>query len=396
MLLKRSRFQVLGFAFLAFAAACAPAAPASPTTAPAKPAAPATQGSAPSPAAKVAASPGAAASPAAKPSAAASPAAKPAANPAVASFYGGKTLRMIVGYDPGGGYDTTTRVLAKHIGNYIPGKPNVIVENMPGAASLVAANWLYNTAPKDGTAIATFASSHILGQAMGLDGIQFDATKYNWLGSSFASVDVCAIRPDSPVKTFQESLTSSTPIKFASTGVGDTTYAMPSILKEVTGANVEVITGYKGSNDIRLAVERGEVQGICQSWDSLSRSSQFQQKVVVPFVQNSATAIPAIKDVPLAEQFTKNAEGKQMLNLLRAPREIDKTYSAPPGVPAERVQALRDALAATYSDASFLKEAQDAKVEIDPKSAAEVEKVVAELLGTPKDVLQKYKQITGS
>ena len=306
--------------------------------------------------------------------------------------FAGQTITIIVGYDPGGGFDATARLVAKYIGKHLPGNPQAIVQNMPGAASLVAATHLYNSAPKDGTVIATFNSQIATTQATG-EPLQVDMRKFSWLGASFASTDVCVVRSDSAIKAFRDIVGAATPVKMSATSLSDNTGGTPAMLQATTGANFQIITGYKGSNDARLGVDRNEVTGICQSWESLRSSAQVTSKAVKVIVQNAAKRHPELPDVPLADEFTKDEAGKQLLRLYRAPREFDKPFAAPPGVPAARLKALRDALSATYADAEFVADAKKQKIDLAPLTAAQVEKLINDVLATPPDVIKRFKEI---
>lgn len=378
---RRRMGLVLGVGMLL--AACAPALTAGPTAVPPPTQAP-PKASAPTPAPAATAVPPAAA--ASRPTLAPQPT---VAGPSFA----GQTIRLIVGYGPGGGYDSTARVLAQYLGKYLLGAPTVIVENMPGAGSMVAANYLYNTAPKDGTAIATFNAQIITSQAMGEDGIQFDARKFNWLASAFTSTDVCVVSSATPVMSYKELIGRSTPITMAGTQVGDNQTNSPLVLAATTGAAFKVVTGYKGSQESLLAVERGEVQGQCGSWESMSRTSQYETKMIRVLVQNSAQPIADLPDVPTAEQFATDEAATRLLRMYRTPRQIDKPYAVPPGTPADRVQALRTAFDSTFKDPAFLQAAQAAKLDLAPKGGAQVTEEVTAILGLPADLIQRYKQI---
>lgn len=310
-----------------------------------------------------------------------------------AASYAGQTVKIVVGYATGGGYDLTARLLSRHLSKHLPGNPQVIVENMEGAASKVAANYLFNTAPKDGTVIGSVNTQLVMDQATAADGVQFDAKKFNWLGSAFSSTDVCAVRSDSKTPTYKDIVAAKDPVKIGSNAPGDSTWASPVMLKATTGANFEVIAGYKGTNDLRVAAERGEIQGLCQSWESLNLSSQYLEKIIKPVVQNASRKHADLQDVPLADEFAKDAEAKRLLALIRAPREYDKPFLAPPGVPAERVAVLRAAVTAAFADPALKEEAKAGKIEISPKDGPAVEAGVNELLATPADAIKRFQEI---
>lgn len=333
----------------------------------------------------------------AAPSPAAAPG-KPTSAPSGASAkapvsYAGQTVRIVVGYATGGGYDNTARLLSRHLGNHLPGNPQVIVENMEGAASKVAANYLYNNAPKDGTVIGSVNPQLIMDQVTGAEGVQFDARQFQWLGSAQSSTEVCAVRTNGKVTSFKEALETNDPVRIGANAPGDNTWTSPVMLKATTGVKFEVIPGYKGTNDLRVAVERGEIEGLCQSWESMSASSQIQNKVIRPIVQNASTKHPDLQDVPLADEFVKDAEGKRLLALTRAPREIDKPFLAPPGTAPERLEVLRAGVAAAFADPALKADAKSAKLDLQPKSGAEVGSVVSDLVATPPDALKRFQEI---
>lgn len=324
--------------------------------------------------------------------AAASPTPTADARAAVADFYRGQVVTIVVGFAPGGGFDTTARILARHLPKHIPGNPTVIVQNMEGAGSLVAANHLYNVAKPDGRTLGLFHETQVINQLTGKEGVQFDARKFAWLGGSFKTVVTCLLREDTPFRTWRDVVSSQKPAIFGSTGPGSNTDETPKILRAATGANVRVIAGYKGSAEIRNAVERGEVDGMCLSWDSIRATAPdwAQGKVVRNLVQVGLAKSRELPDVPLAEEFATSEEGKLLLRVLATPQQMAKSFAAPPGTPPERVEALRTAFAAAYKDPELLEDAKKSKIEIEPLTGEEVERVVNDLLKTPPDVAKKF------
>jgi tripartite-type tricarboxylate transporter receptor subunit TctC len=394
-------------ALLVLATACAPASQPVPTTAPAKPAATTAPAASPATAAspavaKPATSPVAGASPAAAASPAPKPAAQPAAKPqfdeaAVANFYRGKTLTILVGYTPGGGYDLYARLLAAHIGRSIPGNPTVIVQNLPGAGSMLSANTLFNTSPKDGTVIGTFARGLPAEELMQHDGVQFKSTEFNWIGSMNEEVSVCVARADSPVKTFQDVLT--TPLKVGGTGPGADTDFFPQFLNGVLGTKFDLATGYPGGNDINVAMERGEVQGRCGwSWSSvISTRPQWLQepRFINILTQMSLNKHPDLPDVPLVTDFARNDEERTLMRVVFSRQTMGRPYAVPPGVPQDRVNALRYAFDTTLRDPQFLSEAgQGGEIEINPVSGQAVADLVAEIMRTPPDLARRLDELT--
>lgn len=429
---EKTRVLVGGLsALVLLAAACQSPAPPPPTAAPAKPAAAPTTAPAAKPAAapaaaaspaaaKPAASPAAAAKPAASPVAspaakpAASPAASPAAKPgaaapkpvakpqfdeaAVANFYRGKTVTLLVGYSAGGGYDVYARTLARHIGRYIPGNPTVIVQNQPGAGSMLAMNTLYNTSPKDGTVFATFARGLPAEELLGTEGVQFKSAELNWLGSMNEEVSVCVSTANAPVKTFQDVF--NTPLKVGGTGPGADTDFFPQFLNGLLGTKFDVATGYPGGNDINVAMERGEIQGRCGwSWSSVksTRPQWLQEpRFINLLVQMALNKHPELPNVPLVMEFARNLEERQLMRVVFSRQTMGRPYALPPGVPADRVAAMRYAFLMTLQDAQFRAEAEGAKLELNPVGGEEINTIVREVLSTPPALVQRLKTIQGS
>lgn len=377
-------------------AACAPAAPSpmalpKATEAP-KPAATATP-----------ARPTEAPKPAAKPTEAPKPAEKPTAalafdEKAVADFYRGKTVKIVVGSSPGGLPDTNARLLARHMPRYLPGSPTVIVENKPGAGGFLAANAVYNTEPKDGTVLNIFFGTIVLQQALGAEGIQFDAARYQWLGSIARTYAACAVRTDTGVTSLQQ-LADGQEVVLGTTGPGTTLHDTPSVLNAALGTRFKLVPGYPGINEIVLAIEKKEVDGFCAGFDPmLAAAGRLLEggsptlKVLV--VMGSETPDhPLLKGVPAAETLARTPQARQMLRLVAAPNQFTNAFAVAPGVPADRVAALRRALARTFADEQFLAEARQARLPVNPLSAEELSRGIAEVLSTPPDVLASLKAV---
>ncbi len=352
-----------------------------------------TGGSAPAPAA---------APPATAPAAAA-PTAEAAAGAgfderAVANFYRGKTIRIIVGFAPGGGFDTYGRLIAKYLPKYVPGRPTVIVENVPGAASMVAANQVYKTMPKDGTVIASFNENLVLLYAQGKEGIEYDPRRYQWLGSMVNSPSACAVRTDAGINSIEEVMAGKQ-LVVASEGPGTTTYDVPVALQHALGANIKLVPGYDGTSRMRLAIDSREADSGCWTWDSMSVTARqwFEStppvaKVLV--VMGSRTPDhPWLQGVPAAENLAPTQEGRQLLALVNGPSQMSKPYAVAPEVPRDRVEALRQALTAVTNDSEFLAEAEKAKLDVVPLTGAEVEEKVRQILDSPPTVVAKLKEI---
>lgn len=339
--------------------------------------------------------PAATGAPAPAPTAAATPAPTPDPAKALADFYGGKTVRIIVGFPPGGGFDTTSRVLARSMGKYIPGNPTVIVENMPGAGSTVAANHLYKVAQPDGLTFGVFNEQQVFQQAMGTAGIEFDAAKFSWIGSAFSATVACIARTDAGFKKVEDLVGAAKPLIVGSTGPGANTHEFPLVLRAAIGGNIKLVSGYGGTKDISQAITSGEVQGGCWTWESMkvTQGKDLQEGKRVILVQQGTEKHPDLKDVPLASDLAKTTEGKAMLKAIIAPLVISKPYTAPPGVPAERLKALREAFTKAMKDPELLADAKKAKLDLDPKDGEEVAGIVKELLATDKAVLEQLKKV---
>jgi tripartite-type tricarboxylate transporter receptor subunit TctC len=303
-------------------------------------------------------------------------------NAAVAAFYSGKTVRVIVGLEAGGGFDTTARLLARHMGKYIPGNPTLVVENMVGAGSRVAANWLYEVGEKDGTVFGVFNENQVLQQVLGGADIKFDAKKFSWLGSTFSATIVCIARKDSGFAKVQD-LSGSKQFIAGSTGPGSNTGDFPQVLRTALGANIKVVGGYNGTTGISRAVDSGEVNGGCWTWESMSvtQGQNLKDGVMIPLVQQGDEKIKDLPNVPLAEDIATTPVNKALVKAITAPSVISKSFTAPPGIPAERLKALREAFVKAWKDPTLIEEATKAKIDIAPKDGAAVEKIVNELLG---------------
>ena len=311
---------------------------------------------------------------------------------AIANFYKGRTVTLYIGYSVGGGYDLYARELARYLGNHIPGHPTIVPQNMPGAGSLRLANYLYNVAPKDGSAIATFARGMATDPLLGGKGDQFDARKFTWIGSITDEVSVCAFWHDSGVKTWQDMLTKSYTI--GGTGSASDTDIFPKVLKHIFHLNLKLVTGFPGGADVVLALERGEVNGRCGwSWSSLvsrNRKMYDTKQIYVP-VQLALRKHEDLPDVPLVTELTKDPKQLQALKLIFSRQSMARPYVAPPGIPADRTAALRQAFDDTMKDPAFLAEAKKTELEVHPVSGAEVDALLGDLYGSPPEVVQLAK-----
>ena len=311
--------------------------------------------------------------------------ASPAHAQSVEEFYRGKTVTMLVGFTAGGGYDLYARVLGRHIGRHIPGNPQVVVQNMPGAGSLKATQYVYSVAPKDGTVLATVSRG--MATEPLLTNANFDATKLTWIGSVTSETSICATWQSAAVKTWDDMFKREFTLGGSAVGADPDTFAL--ILRNVFGAKVKLVTGYPGGNDINLAMERGEVDGRCGwSWSSLKSLKQWLPKVS-PLVQFALEKNADIPEVPFALERASNEEQRQVLRLLVAGQYLGRPFFSTPDVPADRNQALRAAFDATMKDAEFLAETGKLDLEVTPASGKAIDAFLAGLYGTPKEVVRK-------
>jgi tripartite-type tricarboxylate transporter receptor subunit TctC len=308
----------------------------------------------------------------------------------VAEFYRGKTIDLDIGYSVGGGYDLYARLIARRLGAHIPGNPTVVPKNMEGAGSLRLANYLYSAAPNDGTVIGATSRGAAFDPLLNEKGARFDASKFSWIGSANNEVSVCVALPSSGVTKFDDLFTNQ--LTIGSTGAADDTYQFPALINAVLGTKFKIVTGYPGGNDVSLALERGEVQGRCGwSWSSIqtTRVNWVRNKRIIVLVQMSLSKHPDLPDVPLIMDLAKTDEQRQIFKMIFARQTMGRPYVAPPGVPADRLAALRQAFMDTMTDKEFLSEAEQNKFEINPVSGEQLEALVKEVYQTPPEVAKK-------
>jgi tripartite-type tricarboxylate transporter receptor subunit TctC len=308
-----------------------------------------------------------------------------------AEFYKGKNVDLYVGYSTGGGYDVYGRIVARFMGRHIPGNPTVVVKNMDGAGSMRAANYIYNVAPKDGTAFGTVARGLAFDTLFGLQGAQFDGTKFSWIGSANDEVSVCVgWSSTSGIAKFEDLKTKQMIV--GGTGGSADTDQFPRIINAVLGTKMKLVVGYPGGNEVNLAMERGEVQGRCGwSWSSVksTQSGWLKDKKINVLVQLSLSKHADLPDVPLIMDLAQTEEQKQIFRLIFARQVLGRPFLAPPGLPADRLAALRTAFMDTMKDADFLAEADKLKLEITAVPGETLQKIVQEAYATPKDVVKK-------
>ena len=309
---------------------------------------------------------------------------------AQSDFYKGKNVDIYIGYSVGGAYDLYARFLARHMGKHIPGNPNVVPKNMEGAGSLRLANWLYNVAPKDGTAFGIIGRGTGFDPLLGNKAAQFDATKYTWIGSANNEVSICVAWHTSPVKKFDDLLTHE--LIVGGTSSSADTDQFPRITNGVLGTKMKVVTGYPGGNEIGLAMERGEVHGRCGwSWSSVKSTHQkwLDDKKFNILVQLALEKHSDLPQVPLIVDLAKTDEQRQILHLIFARQVMGRPFAAPPNVPPARAKALRDAFMATMQDKDFLADAAKAQMEITPVPGEEIQKLVTTIYGVAPEIAKK-------
>jgi len=316
-------------------------------------------------------------------------AAVPLTGAAQSSPYEGKTVTIVVGFKAGGGYDRTARILARHLPKHIPGKPNVIVQNMPGANSITAANHVYAVAKPDGLTIGTFNRNLVLAQLTNVPGVKFDMTKFAWIGSAASETTVLAIRSDLQFNSFEELRKSGKTVVIGATGPGANTYDFPLLLKEFLGVNFKIVSGYSSSADIMLAIERKEVDARAGSYSSLR--TFIDRKLVHPVIRARAVE-PGIEHLPVDESFAPNARAKAIMALRSAPEVVGRPYVMTPGTPAETLRIMREAFAAAMKDPELVAESTKAKMELEYLSGEETLKILTEVLAQPKDVVDEFSK----
>jgi tripartite-type tricarboxylate transporter receptor subunit TctC len=308
----------------------------------------------------------------------------------VEEFYRGRPITMLIASAVGGGYDTYARVFARHVGKHIPGNPAIIPKNLPAAAGVAAANTLYNTSERDGTVIAALTNSVAMEPLFGNGAARFDVANMSWLGSIGKLQNVCATWHTSPVKTVEAARERQ--IVVAAAGATSNTAVVPRVLNALIGTRFKVIAGYDPGSGLTLALERGEAEGICGlSWSTIkaSRPHWIRDRLLNVVVQMGFERLADLPDVPRALDFLPADENKQVLELILTRQEMGRPFAAPPGVPPDRIAALRAAFDATLKDPGFIAEAERVQMEIDPLSAREIERLLAAAYGAPSAIVRR-------
>src|SRR5262245_8679980 len=312
-------------------------------------------------------------------------------------FYRGKSIRIIVGFSAGGGFDTYARAISRHLSKHIPGYPSVVVENMTGAGSLIAANHVFKVAKPDGLTIGHFIGGFFLGQVLGQPGIEFDARKFEFIGAPVSDHVVCALTKASGITSVEKWMASKTPVKMGGLAPGTSTPDNATrIFKAALGLPIQLVTGYKGTADVRLAADGGEIAGGCWGWDSISvtwRKALDTGDAIVVLQANSKNH-PDLPNVPQAIKFAKSEEGRRMIEVgIHGDSDIVRTYTLPPGTPKDRVQLLRKAFEATLKDAEFVADAQKSRLNVEPVAPDEIEKDIAGLFKLDPVLITKLKEV---
>lgn len=317
----------------------------------------------------------------------------PARADAVEDFYRGKQVKFIISSATGGDYDQWSRIIARHLGKHIPGNPAIISQNMPGGGQIIATNHLFNAAAQDGTVIGMIGRNLPNDALIKKEGVRFDPVKFNWLGSPELTNRVCVAIEGAPVQKVQDLMQHE--LLVGGAGAGTAVSNTPILLARLLGMKFKLVEGYGNSQAVLLAMERGEVQGICQSLSSLrgSRPDWFQSGRLKVLFNTERHPVPGL-NAPSVFDFVKNEEQRRVLALYTSSVELGRPIVAPPGVPKERVEALRKALANTLKDPDLLDEAQKQGMEMTFVSGPELEKLVVDLMSTPADIVEKMRELT--
>jgi len=330
--------------------------------------------------------------------------ATPALGASVEDFYRGKTIRIVVGFAPGGATDTNARLLQPVLSKYIPGNPRIVIETKPGGGSMLAANTVYNTEPTDGTVIASFASDLVLQQAFGAPGVRFDAAKYQWISGAFDTSAMCAVRTDAGVTGIEDIMGDrGKEVVVSSFGKGGLSHLTPVVFNATLGTKFKVVTGYQGGAAQRLAVKNNEVQGFCTTFETVKgpEAGMFEGPAaccrVLIIAGSEVEEHRFLKGVPaaekLAEKLGKSKDDLAMLRAMNAPNRVSLPQAMAPGVPKERVDAIRQAFQKAYADPQLQAAAKKMNLDPKPKTGEEVSRIVQELLQTPGPVLARMKEL---
>jgi tripartite-type tricarboxylate transporter receptor subunit TctC len=303
----------------------------------------------------------------------------------------GKTIRIIVGYSAGGGFDTVTRVIARHLPKHLPGNPKILVSNMTGAGGAVALNYVYSRGTPDGLTWVASDGALVLSKILGIQGPEFDVDKFPWIGVGQADSQACMVMTRMGITTAEQFLRSPTPLRLASTVPGDSVHIRPLIAAEAVGANFKIIQGYPGTADMRLALQSGDADAACWGWESMkvTGADMIQRKEAIPILQISLEKHPDLPNVPNILDFPMSNDAKAMLRLVLAPGAIAKLFAVSPGTPQPVLNVLRKGFADTLKDPELLADAEKSKMSMSYVSAEEITKIIKEMNSTAPELKQK-------
>jgi tripartite-type tricarboxylate transporter receptor subunit TctC len=312
-------------------------------------------------------------------------------------FYKGKSIRIVVGFSAGGGFDTYARAIARHMSRHIPGQPPIIVENMTGAGSLISANHMFKVAKPDGLTIGHFIGGLFLGQVLGQPGVEFDGRKFEFIGAPITDHVVCAMTKASGITSVEKWTASKTPVKMGGIAPGTSTPDNATrIFKAALGLPIQLVTGYKGTAEVRLAAESGEVSGGCWGWDSVKTTwrKAIESGDAVVVLQANRKNHPELPQIPQAIKLAKSEDARRMIDVgIHADSDIVRTYTLPPGTPKDRVQILRKAFDDTLKDAEFLADAKKSNLSVSPVPVDEIERDINALFKLDPGLVTKLKDL---
>jgi tripartite-type tricarboxylate transporter receptor subunit TctC len=311
----------------------------------------------------------------------------------VADFYKGRSVSIVIGLQAGSGFDVYARVLARHLGRHIPGNPNIVVQQMPGASGMIAANWLYNIAPKDGTAIATFSPSVITAPFRGTAVAKFEPARFSWLSNMDESAGTCGVSPAAGIRSFNDLLVRSA--IFGATAAEGPSAMYARAINGLLGAKIQVAAGFQGTPAIKLAMMRGEVHGFCGLSVSTIMSSwreEYDSGAYRPIIQISARKHPILKDIPHINDYVKTNEDQQVFDMIFGILALGRFYVAPPAIPSPTREALRWAFMSTMKDPKFLADAANAEIDINPMTGEEVEAFIARMSSSSATVIERVNE----
>ena len=312
------------------------------------------------------------------------------------NFYKGKTVRIIVGAAAGGGYDTYSRTIARHIGKHIAGNPTFVVDNMPGAGFLISANYMYKVAKPDGLTIGHFIGGLFLQQLLGKPGVEFDGLKFGFIGVPTQDNYVIGISKKTGITSMDQWLSTKTVLKLGGVGAGSATDDIPKVLKETIGLPVQIVSGYTGTATVRLAYDSGEVHGVCNSWESFRATwpNELQSGDLTIVLNTTAKPIPDLPNVPLSINYAKTDEARKLIQaLVHSVGPAARPYVVPPGTPKDRIAILQKAFMDTMKDPELLADAKKAKLDINPLDGAELERAVRDVYGLDQKLIPKAKEM---